>query len=985
VTALPSRPEIPGTTASSSGTSAPAFLEGGGELGTLIAAFDWSRTPLGAIEDWSDHLATVTGLVVRSAVPIVLLWGEAGTLIYNDAYAVFAGGRHPGLLGKPVLEAWPEVADFNANVMRVGLAGGKLSYREQELRLQRPGRPEQVWLDLDYAPVLDRVGMAVGVIAVVVEQTDRILAERARDRAEQRAEDVLESIDEGFLLLDDDFRVVTINAAAMRNERQSRDEIVGRLQWEAWPEVERGEFGALCRRVMAEGGSGELEHRYVWPDGRAAWIEARLYRTGDGLAIFYRDVTARRRENDRQVALLAFGDRLRDLRQPELIAEAAGAAIGEALGVSQAAYAVVHADGDTLTVLTPWLRQANVPSLAGPRRFSDWGAFAEELHGGKPVVIGDAFADPLTSHRRASFEGYGIRAFVNVPLLGGGQMVGMILAIEESPRIWSPEELGFLRSVADRTWAALRTAEAEARLVALNHNLEQLVEDRTAELDRVWRHSQDLLIVVDGKGLIRAANPAWTRVLGWEPGEILGRHHLEMNHPDHREASEAARAQALASRLPSYECRILHKDGTFRWISWVAAAEGDAVYASGRDVTEEKKAEGELARTQELLRQAQKMEAVGQLTGGIAHDFNNLLGAISGSLELLERRLGAGRTDGLQRYTTAAITAAQRAAALTQRLLAFARRQPLDPKRVEANRLLADMEDLLRRTLGPAVSLEMVLSGGLWPTLCDPHQLESAVLNLAINARDAMPDGGKLTVETANAHLDDAYVRAHGADLKPGQYVVVAVTDTGTGMPPDIVEKAFDPFFTTKPLGQGTGLGLSMLYGFVKQSEGHVRIYSEVGVGSTVKLYLPRLRADTADDETEAGQIEAAPRAEVGETVLVVDDEPTLRMLVTETLEDLGYAAVEAEDGTSALKVIQSDARIDLLVTDVGLPGMNGRQLADAARSLRPGLRVLFITGYAHNAALGQGDALDDGMEMVTKPFALDVLASKIRQMIESR
>jgi nitrogen-specific signal transduction histidine kinase/ActR/RegA family two-component response regulator len=416
----------------------------------------------------------------------------------------------------------------------------------------------------------------------------------------------------------------------------------------------------------------------------------------------------------------------------------------------------------------------------------------------------------------------------------------------------------------------------------------------------------------------------------------------------------------------------------------VASPEADLIYGSGRHVTAEKQAAEALAQAEEQLRQAQKMEAIGQLTGGIAHDFNNLLAGIIGSLELMQRRIAAGRLDALDRYSSMAITSAQRAAALTQRLLAFARRQPLDPKRVEANRLVASTEDLLRRTLGPSIDLEMVLAGGLWPTLCDPNQLENAILNLAINARDAMPQGGRLTIETANAHLDDAYVQAQGGDVRPGQYIAVSVTDTGIGMEPDVIERAFDPFFTTKPTGQGTGLGLSMLYGFIKQSEGHVRIYSELGRGTTFKLYLPRHRGGVDIDPAEAATDGvAALRAEAGETVLVVDDEAAVRVLVTETLEELGYAAIEAADGSSGLRILQSDVRIDLLVTDVGLPGLNGRQLADAARVGRPGLRVLFMTGYAHNAAVGNGSALEPGMEIISKPFALDTLAKKIRAMIE--
>jgi len=526
---------------------------------------------------------------------------------------------------------------------------------------------------------------------------------------------------------------------------------------------------------------------------------------------------------------------------------------------------------------------------------------------------------------------------------------------------------------------------AEAELQLLNATLEARVAARTAERDRAWRNAQDLLAVVDEHGIFRAVNPAWTALLGWRQEEIVGRHHLEFNHPDDRVASDAAFVRASSGHLPTYESRLLARDGSSRWIAWVASPDAGLVYATGRNVTAEREAAAALARTEELLRQSQKMEAVGQLTGGIAHDFNNLLTAITGSLEMIQRRIGEGRIGDLERYTAAAMAASQRAAALTQRLLAFARRQPLDPKRVDANRLVAGMEELLRRTLGPGIALEMVLAGGLWPTLCDANQLESAILNLAINARDAMPEGGRLTIETANAHLDDTYARAQAGEVRPGQYVAIAVTDTGTGMAPEVAARAFDPFFTTKPIGQGTGLGLSMLYGFVKQSDGHVRIYSEPGAGTGFRLYLPRLCAPAEDDAPSAALRPAlAAQTPAGKTVLVVDDEPTLRLLVAEVLLDMGFAAIEASDGPSAVRILQSDARIDLLVTDVGLPGLNGRQVADAARVTRPALRVLFITGYAHNAALARGTALEPGMEIITKPFALDALRAKIRDMIEA-
>ncbi|MGT2478035.1 ATP-binding protein [Methylobacterium oryzae CBMB20] len=387
----------------------------------------------------------------------------------------------------------------------------------------------------------------------------------------------------------------------------------------------------------------------------------------------------------------------------------------------------------------------------------------------------------------------------------------------------------------------------------------------------------------------------------------------------------------------------------------------------------------ELLRAEEQLRQSQKMEAVGQLTGGLAHDFNNLLAGISGSLELMSTRLTQGRHQDVDRYLAAAQGATKRAAALTHRLLAFSRRQALEPKATDVNRLVSGMVELIQRTVGPSIQIETVGLAGLWTALVDPSQLENALLNLCINARDAMPEGGKITVETANRWIDRHAAKEH--DMPEGQYLSLCVTDTGTGMPADVIAKAFDPFFTTKPTGEGTGLGLSMIYGFAKQSGGQVRIYSEVGHGTTVCLYLPRHTGDAECDEVlpETGLL---PFAEAGETVLIVDDEPTVRMLVTDVLGDLGYTAVEAADGAGGLKVLQSDARIDLLITDVGLPGgLNGRQMADAARVARPNLKVLFITGLAENALLHSGQ-LEPGMAVLTKPFAVDTLAARIRELI---
>jgi PAS domain S-box-containing protein len=530
---------------------------------------------------------------------------------------------------------------------------------------------------------------------------------------------------------------------------------------------------------------------------------------------------------------------------------------------------------------------------------------------------------------------------------------------------------------------ALRQSEERYRRLAdqlaeLNATLAQRVEEKTRERDRIWNVSQDLLVVADRNGVWRTVNPAWTRTLGWSEAELLNRTSDWLEHPDDGGLTRTqVRKLGASETTVRFESRFRHKDGSYRWLSWTGVSDKDASYAVARDVTAEKAAAERLKVTEEALLQSQKMEAVGQLTGGIAHDFNNLLTGIVGSLDLLQTRLDQGRTDNVARYIKAAMTSANRAAALTHRLLAFARRQPLIPKSVDANQLVVSLEDLLRRTIGETIDLEIVAANDLWLTLCDAHQLESALLNLAINARDAMRDGGKLTISTANVRLDG--VTAGTPALSPGDYISIGVTDTGTGMSAEVAARAFDPFFTTKPIGQGTGLGLSMIYGFARQSNGHATIESHLGLGTSVKLYLPRHHGDIAAQLASA--VRTAEHAAAGETVLVVEDEPVVRAVILEMLADQGYRTLEAVDGPSGLRILRNHERIDLLVTDVGLPGMNGRQLADQARETRPDLKILFITGYAESVAISNG-FLQPGMEMITKPFDLDVLSRRIRAMI---
>jgi PAS domain S-box-containing protein len=530
-----------------------------------------------------------------------------------------------------------------------------------------------------------------------------------------------------------------------------------------------------------------------------------------------------------------------------------------------------------------------------------------------------------------------------------------------------------------------KLAETTALLRGKNDDLAAQERRRAAQLQEketliqtFFTHSSQCHVVVvvtaDGKFRYEEINPATLQLYGLARGQVIGftvddlfdadtaaelnahlTHCLQLNEPYRYErVTGEAIIEALATPVPS-------DDGITRRLIITAG-----------DVTRRRHLE-------EQLRQSQKMEAVGQLTGGLAHDFNNLLTGISGSIELLETRIAQGRMDDVQRYILTAKGAAKRAASLTHRLLAFSRRQTLDAKPTDLNRLVADLDELVRRIVGPAIAVELVAAADLWLTLVDQNQLENAVLNLCINARDAMPDGGRLTVETGNTTLDER--AATERDLPAGQYVSLRVSDTGVGMTPAVAARAFDPFFTTKPLGEGTGLGLSMVYGFVRQSSGQARIDAEPGAGTTVWLYLPRHIGEPEARESGAGIVKTST-LETGEVALVVDDEASIRMLVTEVLEELGFTSIEAEDGQAGLGILESGRRIDLMITDVGLPGgINGRQLADAGLVLRPDLKVLFITGYAENAVMGNGH-LKRGMHVLTKPFAMDELARRVRDVM---
>ncbi len=518
-------------------------------------------------------------------------------------------------------------------------------------------------------------------------------------------------------------------------------------------------------------------------------------------------------------------------------------------------------------------------------------------------------------------------------------------------------------------------------LVNLERQQTARLEQRTLELDTFWEISPDPLAILDFNGIFLRVNPAWTALLGHPEHELLGTSIMTLLHPDDVRNTQNALKHATNHVLPLFENRYQHVDGSYHWFGWTAAPGNGIIFALGKHLTHEKDRIKALRIAEEALIQSQKMEAVGQLTGGLAHDFNNLLMGVTGNMELLLSRIRQERFTELDRYINAALEGSRRAASLTHRLLAFSRRQTLAPKATDIDLLVAGMDELIRRTVGPAIDMQVSASCGLWSTLVDPHQLENSLLNLCINAKDAMPDGGKLLIQTGNRHLTAATATRY--QLPAGRYVELSVSDTGTGMSKDVMARAFDPFFTTKPTGMGTGLGLSMIYGFARQSGGGVHITSKLGEGSKVCILLPMHEGEAETVALDESPLQVPAASTGDETILVVDDEPAIRLLIAELLEDLGYVVLQAERGADALTILQSKAAIDLLITDVGLPGgMNGRQVADAARDVRPDLKILFVTGYAENAALAH-DTLEPGMHVLPKPFAIAELIGRVTELLE--
>jgi PAS domain S-box-containing protein len=921
------------------------FLQGGGQLAQIIASFNWGATPLGPIDGWPQSLKTTIALILRSPVPIVTLWGEEGVMIYNDGYSIFAAGRHPASLGANVREAWPEVADFNDHVIKVGLAGDTLAYTDQELTLHRSGKPEQVWMNLDYSPITDEQGKPVGVMVIVVETTAKVKAERRLRNEGERLRIMFEQAPGFMAMLSGPDHVFTLTNPAYLDLIGQR-EVIGLPLREALPEAQAQGFVELLDRLYASGDT--------WSGSAVPFTIGATADTPSRerfLDFVYQPV---RDDSGAVLGIFVQGADVTDRLQAENL---------------------VRASENTFRTLAQTMPNQVWASAADGSL--DW--FNDQVYRYSGTQPGDLYDNRWGSIVHPDDMAAASAAWMSA--VASGQTYETEFRIRRADGAYRWHIVRALPIMDDKgvvqRWVGTNTDIQDQKSNAAM--LRQQIAERTAERDRMWQYATDVMLVAEHEGWITAINPAFTRLLGWEESDVIGTSMFTLVHPDDL-AATTAEMEALAGGAHTFrfENRTRRKSGGYAVLSWTAAPDERFVHAVGRDMTAERAAAEEMRRTALALQQSQKMEAIGKLTGGVAHDFNNLLQVISGNLQLLTGDVAGN--ERAERRLDNALAGVTRGAKLASYLLAFGRRQALDPRVVKIGRFIAGMEDMLRRSLGEEIEVETVISGGLWNTLVDTAQVENAVLNLCINARDAMDGVGKLTIEVGNALLDDAYADSH-PELSAGQYVMIAVSDTGSGMTPEVLAQAFDPFFSTKPEGKGSGLGLSMVYGFARQSGGHVKIYSELGNGTTVKLYLPR--------STDVEDAPAPPevRTVVGgrETILVAEDDEGVRATVVELLSELGYRVLKANDAASALSIIDSGMPIDLLFTDVVMPGtLRSPELARKARERQPGMAVLFTSGYTENAIV-HGGRLDAGVDLLGKPYTREALARKVRHVLANR
>ena len=964
------------------------FLDGAGPIATLLRTHDWSGHPLGPPEDWPATLKLSVSLCLRARFPSAVYWGADFWLIFNAAWTGMAG-PDASKLARPVAETRPELwSMIEPHFRRAFETGEGATFSSQPVTMLRDGVPTLTYWTYNISPIQDENGTVVGLFNQGLEVTDYVETDNALRAAKRERDFILTLVEEQRIQPSPD------------DVMQCTAEALGRFL-----EVDRvGFFEVTPEDLLIYG---------------ACWVSGRLPPlTGTTPSAVFGKIIGKTVQRGNTLVFNAPDD---PAAPPPAVLGAIGTKAGLSVplvrgGALQGALYVSHAEPRAWTrgeiALVEEVAELSWDAVARVRAVTELRALNADL--ARKVAARTAERDQLWEF--------------STDLLGIAEQDGCWIAVNpawERSLGWSNEEIvgrdsQWLRHPDDEGGSSAEIAQIAA--AGTTHRLERRLRTRdggyrifawqtTLVGDRLYTNARDITEERRQQAALRAADARTRIVLNAMEGigvwtydvardrfdgeigfaELYGftPEQLETGvsladvaarvHPDDQAILTAAVELARKTGQDgAHEYRLRLPDGSVRLVmarnhvQHDAAGGRETVVGVGVDVSRQRELE-------ERLRQAQKMEAVGQLTGGLAHDFNNLLTGISGALELMQLRVTQGRTEDLPRYITAAQAGAVRAAALTHRLLAFSRRQPLDPRPVDVPQLIAGMEDLVRGTLGPSITLEIAAQPNSWPVLADANQLENALLNLCINARDASPAGGTVRITAHNETFDPSAAAVR--DLPPGAYLVVCVADSGTGMRADVIARAFDPFFTTKPIGQGTGLGLSMIYGFVRQSGGQIQIHSTLGEGTTICLYLPRHDGAVGDRApAQTGPTLGAARR--GETVLVVDDEPSVRMLVSEVLGELGYVALEAETGAAALELLRSAERIDLLVTDVGLPGgLNGRQVADAARVARPTLPVLFITGFAENAVVGDG-ALEPGMALLAKPFAMEALVERIRTML---
>jgi PAS domain S-box-containing protein len=983
--------------------SLSSIFPGDSEMAHLMREKDWTQTSLGSPEYWPEALKVAVGILLTSRFEMWLGCGPDVAFLYNDAYRPTLGIKHPDSLAKPTKELWAEIWQDVAPRIRTVYEKGEATWdRALLLLLERSGVPEETYHTFSYSPILGASGRTEGLLCAVTEETVRVITERRMETLRDLSSQLAGATDRasvinaakqslGSNLLDLPFTLTYLfeegaprlafktgipkgHPLTHRLLEVTRSDLRVPQDISMIEDLPTGGWDRAPRQVIAvplvgQGGGDELGYMLVainplrpFDDDYHGFIRLIAGQLAAGLA----GADAYESERRRSAAL---ADALR-MRQ-------------DAANALERANARLASEVDQRTGERDRLRALfqNAPSfmcvLNGPEHVFEFindsylqlvghrDLIGKTIREALPDVEGQGYFELLDEVFTTAkpFVGRDMRVFVS--RVAGAPTEERFVNLVYQPIL---DEHGIVTGIFAEGHDVTDRKRAEEALRELNQSLASLVEERTHERDMTWRISEDLFVVCGFDGLFRSVNPAWTSALGYEEADLVGTRSDSLIHPDDLfSLADEGKKLLNGEILRDFDLRMRARDGSYRWYSWTCVPEGDQFYGAGRDVTARKQLE-------EQLRRSQKMEALGQLTGGVAHDFNNLLQVISGNLQLLSKDIaGNERAETRVQNALAGVT---RGSKLASQLLAFGRRQPLEPKVVNVGRFLNGMDDMLRRTIGEEIDLETVVSGGLWNTMIDPNQIENAVLNLVINARDAMTAGGRLTIEASNAFLDDAYARNN--DAVPGQYVMIAVTDTGSGIPADVIEKVFEPFFSTKPEGKGTGLGLSMVYGLVKQSNGHIKIYSEPGHGTTVKIYLPR----THEAEDVITDIRLAAVEGGTETVLVVEDDDEVRETTVALLTDLGYRTLRARDAASALTVVESGVPIDLLFTDVVMPGpLRSPELALKAKERLPGLAVLFTSGYTENAIV-HGGRLDAGVELLPKPYSRETLARKIRHVL---